>query len=172
MSKQNLQLKPVPLYTAPVTGVVLQVTGMVWPVLHPKSDAIDHWLNHWLQLQKKGKQPPVLKDGSGRLSEHLPVMTTKQKGKQITQYVDSEVSDNVEMSDSDVPNANGQGPSTPNNNDTAQREVSQTTIYPPSPRSTALGWQTWHTFLKSLSDNKNYQQLLLLLRVAKVSDYS
>ena len=111
-------------------------------MLHPKSDAIDHWLNHWLQLQKKGKQPLVLKDGSGRLSEHLPVMTTKQKGKQITQYVDSEVSDNVEMSDSDVPNANGQGPSTPNNNDTAQREVSQTTIYPPSPRSTALGRQT------------------------------
>ena len=106
VSKQNPQLKPAPLYTAPVTGAVLQVTGMVWPMLHPKSDAIDCWLNHWLQLQKKGKQPLVLKDGSGRLSEHLPVMTTKQKGKLITQYVDSEVSDNVEMSDSDVPNAN------------------------------------------------------------------
>ena len=44
-----------------------------------KSDAIDCWLNHWLQLQKKGKQPLVLKDGSGRLSEHLPVMTPNGK---------------------------------------------------------------------------------------------
>ena len=137
-----------------------------------KSNAIDCWLNHWLQLQKMGKQPLVLKDGSGRLSEHLPVMTAKQKGKQITQYVDSEVSDNVEMLDGDVPNANGQGPSTPNDNDTTQREVSWTAIYPPSPRSTALSWQTQYMFLKSLSDDKNYQQLLLLLRVAKVSDYS
>ena len=102
------------------------------------SNAIDCWLSHWLQLQKKGKWPLVLKDGSGKLSEHLPAMTTKWKGKQITRYVDSEVSDNVETSDSDVPNANGQGPSTPNNNDIAQRKVSWTAIYPPSPRSTAL----------------------------------
>ena len=137
-----------------------------------KSDAIDCWLNHWLQLQTKGKWPLVLKDKSGKLSKHLPAMTVKWKGKQIAQYVDSEVSDNVEMSDSDVPNANGQGPSTPNNNDIAQGKVSQTAIYPPSPRSAALSRQTWHMFLKSLSGNKNYQQLLLLLRVAKVSDYS
>ena len=100
--------------------------------LQMKSNAIDCWLNHWLQMQKKGKRPLVLKDGSGRLSEHLPVMTAKQKGKQIAQYVDSEVSDNVEMLDGDVPHTNGQGPSTPNDNDTVQREVSQTTIYPPS----------------------------------------
>ena len=103
-----------------------------------KSNAIDCWLSHWLQLQKKGKWPLVLKDGSGKLSEHLPAMTTKWKGKQITRYVDSEVSDNVETSDGDVPNANGQGPSTPNNNDIVQRKVSRTAIYPPSPRSTAL----------------------------------
>ena len=137
-----------------------------------KSDAIDCWLNHWLQLQKKGKRPLVLKDGSGKLSEHLPAMTAKWKGKQITWYIDSEVSDNVETSDGDVPNTNGQGPSTPNDNDIAQRKVSRTAIYPPSPRSAALSWQTQHTFLKSLSNDKNYQQLLLLLRVAKVSDYS
>ena len=136
-----------------------------------KSDAIGCWLNHWLQLQKKGKQLLVLKDGSGKLSKHLPAMTTKWKGKQIAWYVDSEVLDNVEMLDGDVPNTNGQGPSTPNDNDTAQRKVSQTAIYPPSPRSAALSQQTRHTFLKSLSDDKNYQQLLLLLRVAKVSDY-
>ena len=148
--------------------------GSDWRLEEPsqmKSDAIDCWLNHWLQLQKKKKRPLVLKDGFGRLSEHLPVMTAKWKGKQITWYVDSEVSNNVEILDSDVPNANGHGLSTPNNNDTAQRKVSWTTIYPPSPRSTALSQQTQHTFLKSLSNNKNYQQLLLLLRVAKVSDY-
>ena len=107
-----------------------------------KSDAIGCWLNHWLQLQKKGKQLLVLKDGSGKLSKHLPAMTTKRKGKQIARYVDSEVLDNVEMLDGDVPNTNGQGPSTPNDNDTAQRKVSQTAIYPPSPRSAALSQQT------------------------------
>ena len=89
----------------------------------------------------------------------------------LHRYVDSEVLDNVETLDGDVPNANGQGPSIPNNNDTAQRKVSRTTIYPPSPRSTALSQETRHMFLKSLSDDKNYQQLLLLLRVAKVIDY-
>ena len=99
-------------------------------------------------------------------------MTTKWKGKQISQYVDSEVSDDVDMSDSDDHNANGKGPGAPNDNDAVQREVSQTAIYPPSPKSAALSQQTQHTFLKSLSNNKNYQQLLLLLRVAKVSVYS
>ena len=96
-----------------------------------KSDATDCWLNHWLQLQKKGKWPLVLKDGSGKLSEHLPAMNAKRKGKQIAWYVDSKVLDNVETLDGDVPNTNGQGPSTPNDNDTAQRKVSQTAIYPP-----------------------------------------
>ena len=99
-------------------------------------------------------------------------MATKQKGKQIAWYVDSEVLDDVDMSDSDDCNANGKGPGAPNDNDIVQREVSQTAIYPPSPKSAALSWQTWHTFLKSLSNNKNYQQLVLLLRVAKVSAYS
>ena len=69
-----------------------------------KSDVIDCWLNHWLQMKKMRKWPLVLKEGSGRLSEHLPVMATKLKGKQITQYVESKVSN---MSDSDDHNANG-----------------------------------------------------------------
>ena len=39
--------------------------------------------------------------------------------------------------------------------------------FPPSPRSAAHSQQTWMTFLKSLSDNKQYHRLLSLLGKAK-----
>ena len=39
--------------------------------------------------------------------------------------------------------------------------------FPPSPRSTACSQQTWMTFLKFLTDNKQYHRLLSLLGKAK-----
>ena len=42
---------------------------------------------------------------------------------------------------------------------------------PPSPSSAAQSKETCHAFLKSLSDDKNYRQLVRLLYAAKVSDF-
>lgn len=42
---------------------------------------------------------------------------------------------------------------------------------PPSPSSAAQSKETRHAFLKSLSDDKNYRQLVRLLYAAKVSDF-
>ena len=53
-----------------------------------KADVVDAWLKHWLQLQKKGKHPLVLKKASEEGNDKSPTpqtapsKSTKQKGKQ------------------------------------------------------------------------------------------
>ena len=47
---------------------------------------------------------------------------------------------------------------------------SSTNGLPPSPSSVATNCQSYRDFLRSLSDNRNYQKLLLLLRAAEVCD--
>ena len=49
-------------------------------------------------------------------------------------------------------------------------EVRSDAILPQSPYSTSNNRKACHTFLTSLSTDLKYQQLLLLLHVAKVSD--
>ena len=157
-----------------------------------RSDAIDCWLNHWLKLQKLGKHPLVLKDGSGNLSDQPPDMTTKWEGKWKAQYIEMEgtdMSDKAEMlvnahQDSDHEaqgnelsdqsdkglrdldkgevNAENEGKDLP------ERQVRPSGIYPLSPKSAALSCRTQCTFLKSLSNDKSYHMLQLLLNVAKV----
>ena len=64
-----------------------------------KSEAVNCWIKHWLQLQNKGKRPLVLKNTSDKQQKSSDVegrLTSKHKGKmKATETADSE-SDNVD----------------------------------------------------------------------------
>ena len=146
-----------------------------------KSDAIDAWLSHWLKMQKLGRRPLVLRDGTGNLSDRRPVMAVKRNGKRKAQYIEVEEADPSDNPKSDGPDSDSdKGRSEKEDSDEegenieAERNerpeglVRPHGIYPPSPKSAALSRQTRRTFLKSLSDEKSYHMLQLLFNVAKV----
>jgi hypothetical protein len=146
-----------------------------------KSDAVNAWLKHWLRLQKRDKRPLVLKDRSDRSSEthaNTPAITKKHmgrgKGKGKGRYVESDESDDEEMEDTE-------DESGPNQLGTKGKRTGQPasptddegnghgTVLPQSPKSAADSRRARREFLISLSEDVQYHQLLLLLRVAKVS---
>ena len=123
-----------------------------------KSDGIDAWLKHWLRLQRKNKCPLVLKDHSDRPSTPSK---HKGKGKGKAQDIESDDSDDEQKLDTEDDSESIV--------DKAATATDNGPVLPPSPKSAALNRNTCCAFLTSLSDNTNYQQMLHLLRAAKVS---
>ena len=62
-----------------------------------KSMGVNTWLGHWLRLQKKGKQPLVLKKTSDRLS-NTPAKSLG-KGKKKATYIETDEMDKENQSD-------------------------------------------------------------------------
>jgi hypothetical protein len=130
-------------------------------------------------LQKRNKRPLVLKDHLDKSSEmraNILVITKKHKGKGKGngQYVESDKFDDEEMEESENDNGLNQlgtrsgrtGQPT-----TATDNEGHGTVLPQSPKSVAISQETHHKFLNSLSQDAQYQKLILLLCAAKVSYY-
>jgi hypothetical protein len=118
-----------------------------------KSDGVDAWLKHWLKMQKKGSRPLVLKASSDKPSEALAntdqTIVDRRKGKKATAgYVE---------------------PDEDNEANTITDDVLGLSL-PQSPHSVAPISKSRRTFLASLSNDKHYKNLLLLLFAAKVSN--
>jgi hypothetical protein len=125
-----------------------------------KSDGVDAWLKHWLQLQRKDKRPLVLKDRSDRPSTPSK-QRGKGKGKGKARDTESEESDDEQKVDTEDDSESDM--------DKPATAAEKAPVLPLSPKSAALSRKTRHAFLTSLSDDTNYQQMVLLLRAAKVS---
>ena len=138
-----------------------------------KSEAVDCWIKHWLQLQNKGKWPLVLKNASDKQQKSSDVegrLTSKHKGKmKATETTDSE-SDNVDKPADGTVNVDDDHQSDQDSGGAANKRPSPHPAHnlPASPLSADLNRTTCWRFLKSLSNNKNYQRLLLLLQAAQV----
>lgn len=151
-----------------------------------KAEGVNDWLKHWLRMQQKKKRPLILKNPSEAPSDQskAPAKSSKGKGKAkaLSPPSSDEVSDEEDVdSQKDFDNEEDEisnpaksvnGASTPtvakDNGDTPQAGSS----LPLTPASAAKSKETRLLFLKSLSDDKYYRQLLRLLYAAKVSKYS
>ena len=123
-----------------------------------KSDAVDAWLQHWLKMQKRNKRPLVLKDDSDGTHTN-PTAASKRKPKASkAQSIDNDNSDD-EAFDEDN-----------NTNPLNTSNTNADAALPPTPLSASETRNTRRTFLATLSDDRNYKRLLLLLRAAKVSN--
>ena len=138
-----------------------------------KSEAVDCWIKHWLQLQNKGKRPLVLKNASDKQQKSSNVegrLTSKHKGKmKATETADSE-SDNADKPADGTVNVDDDHQSNQDSGGAANKRPfpHPACDLPASPLSTDLNRTTRQRFLKSLSNDKNYQRLLLLLQAAQV----
>ena len=136
-----------------------------------KSEAVDCWLKHWLQLRKKGKRPLVLKNSSKRQSESPPKLLAKWKGKTKARDPPVDWSKNSDNLETPIVNVkDGQESDGHHDEDPSANMAPQSTGgLSLSPCSANMNCWTWATFLKTLSNDKHYQKLLLLLKVAQVS---
>ena len=129
---------------------------------HMKSDGVDAWLKHWLKMQKKGSKPLVLKDGSDKPSEAHgntdPKVVDRRKGKK--RYVEPDDDDEANKINDGVLDASR----------TNRKKGTDGPSLPQSPHSVGTILQSRQTFLASLSSDKHYKNLLLLLFSAKVSN--
>ena len=138
-----------------------------------KSEAVDCWIKHWLRLQNKGKRPLVLKNTSDKQQKSSNVegrLTSKHKGKmKATKTADSESDNTDKLADGTV-NVDDDHQSDQDSGGAANKHPSPHPAHnlPASPLSADLNRTTRWRFLKSLSDDKNYQRLLLLLQAAQV----
>ena len=135
---------------------------------------MDIWLKHWLKLQKKNKHPLVLKGPSENMHESSPTLVTNPKlgswcGKAWYLETDGSDCENVESALEDNGIDGGNAMTTDGLTDKAE-EVGSDAILPQSPYSTSNNQKAHRTFLTLLSTELKYQQLLLFLHVAKVSD--
>jgi hypothetical protein len=149
-----------------------------------KSDGVNDWLRYWLQLQNRGKRPLVLKDSSDKsptTRASIPaLMSTQRKCKGKARYIEPDESDTAEKTDREMdgnknvgsppddpahdsaPGAGGASPtSTPS-------VANNGPLLPPTPASAALTRKSRLAFLTSLSEDLNYQRLIVLLCAAKV----
>jgi hypothetical protein len=130
---------------------------------HMKSSAIDAWLQHWLQIQKKGKRPLVLKASSDKASEldgkKDPKVADRQSSKKSKAgYIEpDDETNNINDGASDAPGTNGS-------------RGTDNLLVPKSPRIVSPTPAMRRIFLTSLSDDVHYKKLLLLLLAAKVSN--
>jgi hypothetical protein len=136
-----------------------------------KSEGVDLWLRHWLRLQKRNKYPLVLKDRSDKPSDRNapPQIVPKGKGKSKAREV---ASDNDEETDGDANDSVSNpalSPSPPTDTGTNAEGDDHIKSLPKSPSSAARNRISRRAFLTSLSDDKNYKKLLLLLKAADVS---
>jgi hypothetical protein len=151
---------------------------------HMKSNAVDTWLGHWLKIQKKDRRPLVLKNVSdGTSDKKTNTIAPKQKGnKGKDRYVepndsddeDADVDDGLDGVDgveeinegaAGTKDADGNHPNRADKNNEGDTTAK---VLPPLPKSAATTCKVRRDFLTSLSDDRNYKKLLLLLYAAKV----
>ena len=142
-----------------------------------KSDGVDTWLRHWLQLQKMKERPLLLKDTADKATERetLPTVVSKRKGKKAG-YVETDSDEESQSdqeafasSDADDGATDKATHATKTNPQWTEDGGTATLLALPSPRSAAKSRSSHYAFLESLSENPNYKRLLSLLRVAQVS---
>ena len=147
-----------------------------------KLEAVDAWLRHWQKIQKKNKRPLIFKDPSGKTSEQRPnpkvstavpnptaVSKGKRKGKAKNTGSDhSGYKSTSDERNNDVTNAAAAEPN-PNRTGPSNGSTSTAITMPPSPLSALETRKTRRAFLESLSNDKNYRKLVLLLDAADVS---
>ena len=139
-----------------------------------KLDGVDSWLQHWLQLQKKKKQPLLLKDTADKASERETLLTvvSKWKGKKAgyveTNSDEESQSDQVAdaSSDADDGATDKATHATKTNPQRTEDGSTATLLALPSPCSAAKSRSSHYAFLESLSASPNYKRLLSLLHVA------
>jgi hypothetical protein len=132
---------------------------------HMKSDGVDTWLKHWLKLQKRNKRPLVLKDGSGVVHAN-PTTASRQKDKASKdQSIDNNNADDEAVDE----NHNENGSNTDTDTGMNANANIHANALPPTPLSASETRQTRRAFLATLSEDRHYQSLLLLLRAAKVN---
>jgi len=134
-----------------------------------KSEGVDAWLRHWLKLQKRNKHPLVLKDRSDKPSDHPAPPHIKGKGKAKAQEVDSEDDEEMDDDADDSVSNPALPPAPPTDTGTNAEGDDHIKSLPKSPSSAAHNRISSRTFLTSLSDDKSYKKLLLLLKAADVS---
>ena len=122
-----------------------------------KSNGIDAWLQHWLKMQKKGKRPLVLKDSSDKNPKVVDRRTSKPSKGGYIEPDDDEEAPHINDGASDA-------------HDTSEAHAADGTLVPKSPSSVSPTEARRRIFLKSLSDDVHYKELLLLLLAAKVSN--
>jgi hypothetical protein len=139
---------------------------------HMKSDGVDAWLKHWLKLQKQNKRPLILKDGSDGTHPNLTLSSKHKNKASKAQLTDDNESDEGviqedwkdQSNEGDVQkDKNDQSNNTNDGDDTAK-------VLPPTPLSASETRMGCREFLATLSKDKNYQKLLLLIRAANVSN--
>jgi hypothetical protein len=152
---------------------------------HMKAEGVDDWLKHWIKLQKRNKRPLTLKDPSAANSDQSKAPekgSGKGKGKGKARATspsptrassDTEDAENMEDFDKgedtesdEAKSINGDSAGTLDDDEDIPKAGSS---LPLAPASAAKSKKTRFAFLKSLSDDKTYSQLLRLLYAAQVS---
>ena len=136
-----------------------------------KSDGVDSWLRHWLKLQKKNKCPLVLKEHSDEQYDHdaPPQIVPKGKGKAKARDVNSDDEEEMDYDGNNSISNSALPPDPPIDTGTNADGGDRIKSLPKSPSSAAHNRMSCCTFLTLLSNDKNYKQLLLLLKAANVS---
>jgi hypothetical protein len=144
-----------------------------------RSDVVDAWLRHWLKIQKKNKHPLVLINQLDRASDKQANLTTLSKEKQRKgkgRDVDGDDSSNEDITDDDIVDgeggrSNADAPGTrPNHTEKSSGGMANGEVVPQSPNSVSDMHTDHSAFLATLSNNRKYKDLLLLLHAAKVSN--
>lgn len=152
-----------------------------------KAEGVDDWLKHWFRLQQKKKYPLILKDPSEAQSDDptqslkrskgtekgKAVRTRKGKEKALPESSEDEdsdqnVGDENEYVNNDKPDS-GNGENTPASGSGSGNVPQDESKLPPAPSSAGKSKKSRIAFLKSLSEDRNYRQLIKLLHAAKVS---
>ena len=141
-----------------------------------KSNGVDAWLKHWIKLQKKNKWPLVLKRPMDKTLGMLPstAITSKSKKKGgKARYIEPDNTGSEGLDECSDDGGNTKDGSVIFNDgvENDQLEDHNGAIIPKSPYSTSDNRKTQHKFLTTLSMDNNYKKSMLLLHVAKVSEY-
>jgi hypothetical protein len=147
---------------------------------HMKAEGVDDWLKHWLKLQKKKKRPLILKSPAEPNSEDPPNRSkgvnrtgkakgaANKKGKEraVSEDQDGDIYDGENVTDVEPDKLDSETGVHPQSGDSGSHQ--DDSMLPPSPASAAGSKKSRITFLKSLSEDRNYRQLIRLLHAAKV----
>ena len=141
-----------------------------------KSDGVDAWLKHWIKLQKKNKRPLVLKCPTDEtLGTPPPTEITLKSKKKVgkARYIEPD-----DTGSEGLDECSDDGGKTKDRsvilNDGAENDGldgQNSAMIPKSPYSASDNRRTRCKFLATLSTDNNYKKLMLLLHVAKVSEY-
>ena len=124
-----------------------------------KSDGVNAWLRHWLKLQKRNKCPLILKDSSDEAHLNL-TSSSKGKAKASKAWTTGDDKSDQEDVEEDGNSQSDEGDIQEDQNDQSDEGDVQED----------KNDQSDNKFLATLSKDKNYQKLLLLICAANVSN--